>query len=157
MKTKIMKLALIATSGALLGSQAYGQSAGADTNGPLVIQATNAAPTAPATTPLLTISPEVRTEMIYAAAREIGSPPTNDLGDLLTRQGDLKQKVQAIQARHARAATNVPPVPMPPATTGAGLPKAQPIPTVDELNRVIGQLSVIGDQLSKTPPSPAAQ
>jgi hypothetical protein len=153
---RIIKLTIIATCGTLLGSHTYGQSAGADTNGPLVIQATNGAQATPVTTPVLAISPEVRAEMINAAAREIGSPPPNDLGDLLARHGDLKLKILAIQAHHARLATNTLASPMP-AASGAELPKAQPIPAVDELNRVIGQLSVIRDQLNKTPPSPAAQ
>ena len=144
-----VKLALIATCGVLWGAHTHGQSAATNTNGALVIQAANTA----TTTPAIEISPEVREEMLKAAADEIGHPAPNDLDDLFARHGAMKEKMLAIEHRHASAGTNAPaaPVPAPVNSPKSALLKAkQPLPT-EQLDQVINQLSEIRSQMTETP------
>lgn len=151
------RMAIVAMSAALCVGYTYGQSLASNTNAALVIQATNASTTA---SPAIEIAPEIRAEMLRAAAEEIGSPGPNDLDDLLSRHAAMKQKVVAIQARQTRASTNAAANVRATAPVTASRPvavKAQRAPTIEQLDQVIAQLSEIRSQLGETPSNQAAK
>ena len=147
----LVKLAIGAVCVVLFGTHTFGQAAAYSTNAALVIQAnTNAAPT-------VTISPEVRLEMIEAAGAEIGAPAPNDMEDLLARHGAMKQKILAVQNRHAPTPTDGASTLRAPA--GPAIPASVPqqVPTVQQLDHVISQLSAIRSQLIERIPIQAGK
>jgi hypothetical protein len=174
-KTKLTRtLAFAAISAALCGI-AHGQSAALNTNAPLVIQATNTPGTG---TQGIEIAPEIRAEMLEAAAREIGQPEPGDHDKMLARHAALKQQILVIQQHHPRATTNAPTTLTTPAAsaapavlapTPASVPGTSPATGVkpvglkprhlpsDQLGRIINELSEVRAQLIETLPIQAAQ
>ena len=145
-------LALIASCAVLFAVQSHGQSVAINTNGVLVIQSTNSTPT----TPVIEIAPEIRAQLLQAAADEIGPPEPNDLENLLARHHAVKAKALAIQDRKARSSTNAVNAaalaPAPVTAPGTAPLNAPQTPTIEQLDRVIGQLTEIRSQLSERRP-----
>ena len=151
MKTNL-KLALIASCAVLFAVHSHGQSVAINTNGVLVIQSTDSTPI----TPVIEISPEIRSQLLQAAADEIGPPEPNDLENLLARHHAVKTKVLAIQDRKARTSTNVVNVPAlapaPVTAPGTAPLNALQSPAIAQLDRVITQLMELRSQLSDKRP-----
>ena len=75
MKTNL-KLALVAVCSVLYGAHVHGQSAALNTNVVSVLQDTNTTTMKPVE---ISISPEIRAQLLREAAEEIGRPEPNDL------------------------------------------------------------------------------
>jgi len=118
-----------------------------NTNVVSVLQNTNTSTIKPVE---ISISPEIRAQLLQEAAEEIGRPDPNDLEDLLARHGASQTKIMAILDRQNRASTNglSQRVPAPTYPKPAVL-NTQENPAVDQLDRVIVQLTELRSQISQ--------
>jgi len=142
-KTKIALVAAALCSGAV-----FGQDVPTSTNSATV--------TGVATSHLaLDVAPEIRAQLLEAAAAEIGPVPQNDLDDLIARHAAEKAKFLAIAERKVKAAAAKPrpaAVEASPAKTVVVVPagKSQPPPSaVAALDAAIAELGTVRARLAE--------
>ena len=103
----------------------------------------------------LDVAPEIRVQLLEAAAAEIGPVPQNDLDDLIARHAAEKAKFLTINERKAKAAA----AKARPVVTEAGAAKAtlavpagksqQPPSAVAELDAAIAELGAVRARLAE--------
>ena len=104
----------------------------------------------------LEVAPEIRLQLLEAAAAEIGPVPANDLEDLIARHATEKAKFVTIQERKAKAAAAAQASVLVAATTpsravafpASKTQQPQPLSAVDELDRAIAQLGSVRAKLA---------